>query len=341
MLLLTVLIAVAVTGGLIAVLIARWCQRLLHGTPATEAAAHAVAHAAGPGHAPTWWRARLHPGEATGLLLTMGAAIVIAGGVVIGVLAYLVRGNDTLRGIDTSAADWGARHATEDGTAVLQRITDLGDTRAVVLLAVVVAAVELWRAPSRFIIPFLVAVTLGNWLVTTAIKDLADRARPTLNPIAETLGTVVPERALVDRRRLLRGGRAAARPAPLAAGALDPRGHRRRRRGPGGRHARPAGRALAVGHHRRRGARLVVVHALRHRVRWAPAAVRRGRRGGRRRGRRPRRPATPRPRRASDARAPPDAVRAYEHGGAALTAVALGLVVFGAYSLMDPRYRKI
>ncbi len=31
----------------------------------------------------------------------------------------------------------------------------------------------------------------------------------------------------------------------------------------------------------------------------------------------------------------------YEHGGAALTAVALGLVVFGAYSLMDPRYRKI
>jgi undecaprenyl-diphosphatase len=192
MLLLTVLIAVAVTAGLIAALVARWCQRLLHGVPATEAAAPAVAHAAGPGHDRAWWRARLHPGEATGLLLTMGAAIVIAGGVVIGVLAYLVRGNDTLRSIDTSAADWGARHATDGGTAVLQRLTDLGDTRAVVVLAVVVAAIELWRAPSRFIIPFLVAVTLGNWLVTTAIKDLADRARPTLNPIAETLGPSFP-----------------------------------------------------------------------------------------------------------------------------------------------------
>ena len=192
MLLLTVLIAVAVTAGLIAILVARWCQRLLHGTPVTEAAAHAVAHAAGPGHATTWWRARLHPGQATGLLLTMGAAIVVAGGVVIGILAYLVRGNDALRSIDTSAADWGARHATEDGTAVLQRLTDLGDTRAVVVLAVVVAAVELWRAPSRFIVPFLVAVTLGNWLVTTTIKDLADRARPTLNPIAETLGPSFP-----------------------------------------------------------------------------------------------------------------------------------------------------
>lgn len=30
-----------------------------------------------------------------------------------------------------------------------------------------------------------------------------------------------------------------------------------------------------------------------------------------------------------------------EHGGAALTAVAVALVVFGAYSLMDARYRKI
>jgi hypothetical protein len=34
-------------------------------------------------------------------------------------------------------------------------------------------------------------------------------------------------------------------------------------------------------------------------------------------------------------------VLGYEHGAAALTAVAVGLVVFGAYSLMDARYRKI
>ena len=214
----------------------------------------------------------------------MGAAIVIAGGVVIGILAYLVRGNDTLRGIDTSAADWGARHATEDGTAVLQRITDLGDTRAVVVLAVVVAAVELWRAPSRFIVPFLVAVTLGNWLVTTAIKDLADRARPTLNPIAETLGPSFPSghsstaAAFFAAAALLLGRRRSPRFRAILAGfavgiAVT-----------GRRHARPDGRALAVGHHGRRRARLVVVHALRHRVRRPPAAVRRGGRGGRGRG---------------------------------------------------------
>ena len=41
-------------------------------------------------------------------------------------------------------------------------------------------------------VPFLLAVTLGNHFATTAVKDLADRARPTLNPIAETLGPSFP-----------------------------------------------------------------------------------------------------------------------------------------------------
>jgi undecaprenyl-diphosphatase len=33
---------------------------------------------------------------------------------------------------------------------------------------------------------------LGDKLITTAVKELADRARPTLNPIAETLGPSFP-----------------------------------------------------------------------------------------------------------------------------------------------------
>ncbi len=41
-------------------------------------------------------------------------------------------------------------------------------------------------------IPFLVVVVGGNALVTTAIKDLVDRVRPALNPIAETLGPSFP-----------------------------------------------------------------------------------------------------------------------------------------------------
>src|SRR5262249_45207795 len=74
----------------------------------------------------------------------------------------------------------------------LQRITDLGDTRIVVTLLIVVAVVESIRVPSRWIVPFLLAVTIGNHLATNAVKDLVERARPTLNPIAETLGPSFP-----------------------------------------------------------------------------------------------------------------------------------------------------
>ncbi len=40
--------------------------------------------------------------------------------------------------------------------------------------------------------PFLVIVVGGNGIITTTIKHVADRVRPTLNPIAETLGPSFP-----------------------------------------------------------------------------------------------------------------------------------------------------
>ena len=51
----------------------------------------------------------------------------------------------------------------------------------------------------------------------TAIKDLVDRARPTLNPIAADARPVVPERALLHRGRVLRRRGADPRPAPRRA----------------------------------------------------------------------------------------------------------------------------
>ena len=41
-------------------------------------------------------------------------------------------------------------------------------------------------------IPFMTLVVVGNGMVTTTVKELADRARPTLNPIATTLGPSFP-----------------------------------------------------------------------------------------------------------------------------------------------------
>ena len=59
-------------------------------------------------------------------------------------------------------------------------------------LAAVLAVVETARTRSVWVVPFLLIVVAGNGIMTTTVKDLADRVRPTLNPIAETLGPSFP-----------------------------------------------------------------------------------------------------------------------------------------------------
>ncbi len=139
-----------------------------------------------------WARARRDPAVATGLALSLAFGAVIVGGVVLGLLAYLVRVNDALRGIDETASRWGNEHATEFTDAAIELVTQLGETWFVLVAGLVLAAAEWLRRPNRFVLPFLLAVVVGDKVATTAVKALADRARPTLNPIAETLGPSFP-----------------------------------------------------------------------------------------------------------------------------------------------------
>jgi undecaprenyl-diphosphatase len=139
-----------------------------------------------------WLRARMDPQVATGLALTLALIATIAGGLIVGLLALLVRATTTLRRVDSGAADWGHAHATHLSNRLVQLVTDLGDWTAIPVIAIVVVVLEMRRRPSRYLIPFLLLATLGDVLVTTVIKDLVDRARPTLNPVAATLGPSFP-----------------------------------------------------------------------------------------------------------------------------------------------------
>jgi membrane-associated phospholipid phosphatase len=182
------LVLVAAAAGALATLAAR---RLAPAQGAAAAAAvEEMAEDAARMH--PWLRARLSPTEATGLALTAALAAITGGGLVVGILALLVRGNATLRSIDRAAADFGNHHATHLSTHLLTWVTDLGDWPVFPLIGVVVVLLELRRAPSRYLVPFVVIVWAGNWAATTLIKDLVDRARPTLNPIAATLGPSFP-----------------------------------------------------------------------------------------------------------------------------------------------------
>jgi membrane-associated phospholipid phosphatase len=167
-------------------------DRLAPAKGATTAAADAVETAIESSSLRTWWRVRTDPEMATGLALTAAVVMVIGGGVVIGLLAYLSRGNATLASIDSSAAQWGNDHATELSTRSITWVTDLGNWPIVPLIGIPILIYELRRSPNRSVLLFLVLVFAGDKLVTNVIKALVDRARPTLNPIAETLGPSFP-----------------------------------------------------------------------------------------------------------------------------------------------------
>ena len=137
-------------------------------------------------------RNRIDAEVATGLALTLALAVTAIAGVVVGVLALLVRQNDAITRFDRSAARWAQRHQTATTHHILQEVTNLASTEWVIAIAIVVGAVELVRVPSRWIPAYLAVVTLGDSLVTNAVKAAVDRARPAIDPVAATLGPSFP-----------------------------------------------------------------------------------------------------------------------------------------------------
>jgi membrane-associated phospholipid phosphatase len=137
-------------------------------------------------------KSRLNPGVATGLALTVALGVVIVGGIGLGALAYLVRTSSVLADLDNGVAQWGADHAGPVSEKGLTLITQLGESWFAVVLVIVVSVVGYLRRPSRWIPVFLLTVLVGQSLLSNGIKELLDRVRPTLNPVAETLGPSFP-----------------------------------------------------------------------------------------------------------------------------------------------------
>ena len=136
--------------------------------------------------------ARLDPEKATGLALTLALLVILVGGVLLALLSVVVRSTDVLAGIDSSVAKWGDHHGGAWTHDALTLVTQLGETWLVVLVAIAVAGVELTRSRSRWVVPFLLAVILGDKLLTAGVKELVDRARPEIEAVAATLGPSFP-----------------------------------------------------------------------------------------------------------------------------------------------------
>ena len=135
---------------------------------------------------------RRRPESATELALTVALVFVIAAGVILGLLAYLIRTNSHLIGIDNSVARWGNRHATPFSTHALKIATQLGSIQVVLGLCVLLGVAELLRERDRWTVPFIVAVVGGEEIIANVMKQIVDRARPSFNPAAATLGPSFP-----------------------------------------------------------------------------------------------------------------------------------------------------
>jgi membrane-associated phospholipid phosphatase len=184
----------ALAAGLLALLLARWYARS-NVTPErpTEEAARVVGDAVREhsGLRRLLVR-RLDPSVTTGLLLTVALAVTLVGGLVLGILALLVRSVAAIQHVDNSVASWGYDHRSSASTHGLNVITDLGGITIVVGLAVVLVTVDAIRHRNRWSFLFLLAVMVGMELAMLGTKAIVGRVRPTLNPAAATLGPSFP-----------------------------------------------------------------------------------------------------------------------------------------------------
>jgi undecaprenyl-diphosphatase len=214
-------LALAALTAVAAVVVAAWASvsAAVPPAPALAPAREAGATLRSHGRARALLTRRLDRSVASGFLLSLAIAFALAAGVILGLLAYLVRSLPALNHLDRSVSAWGFDHRTPFSTHALDALTDFGNIAIVVVLAVAVAAVDFVRTRSRWTGLFLLVVLAGMELITTGVKDLVARARPALIPAAAHLGPSFPSghsataaafwaaTALILGRRLGRGGR--------------------------------------------------------------------------------------------------------------------------------------
>ena len=215
MTLVLLLMFATVLAGTLAAMMWRWSGAAGPNVPSTLGTAREAGRAMrshpGPGTAVA---KRLDPRAATGLALALALVVIVVVGLLLGVLAYLVRGSGDLVQLDESVANWGDRHASAFSTDGLTAISHLGEPVVIVALAVVLAVAETVRTRSVWVVPFLLIV-IGRKRHPHDDGQTARRSRAAgAQPDRRNARTVVPQRPLVVVRCLLRRSGTAAHPQP-------------------------------------------------------------------------------------------------------------------------------
>jgi undecaprenyl-diphosphatase len=122
----------------------------------------------------------------------LGLVVAVSGAAIVALLAWAVVDASGLRRLDDRVAEWAHAHATHTTTEVLLHITRIGAPGSVLVLVGVFAVLATLWTRSLWVVAFVACVVGGNALLTTVIKELADRVRPAIDPLAATLGPSFP-----------------------------------------------------------------------------------------------------------------------------------------------------
>ena len=184
------LVAAVVAGGVVTLLVRRWPYAPVTAPKVEPSTIQAKVRR--HGRLAQMLRARVDPQATTGLALTVAGAVVIVGGVGVGLLLFMVRRNLGFAEWDLSAARFGAQHATSASTAVLRDISQLGGTLGLIVVVLLTLVVEQRRIPNRAAIGFLLLVVVGQNLLANGTKVLVSRARPDLSQLTGFAGSSFP-----------------------------------------------------------------------------------------------------------------------------------------------------
>ncbi|HEU4355897.1 MAG TPA: phosphatase PAP2 family protein, partial [Actinomycetota bacterium] len=137
-------------------------------------------------------RARLDPETATGLVLSLALAGVIATGIVFGVFIAMIRSRSGIVHADLAVTRWAASNGTPSSWEVLGWITEAGSTPTVVIAALATSAYAMrrWRQPT--VLLFFVAVVGGQFLLSNLVKFAVERVRPDVAPLEVLPGPSFP-----------------------------------------------------------------------------------------------------------------------------------------------------
>jgi membrane-associated phospholipid phosphatase len=137
-------------------------------------------------------RRRTDPATATGLALTAAVVLAAGGAIGIGALLVMVQTQIGFARWDQSFGQWGADHATAASTTFMRDTSLLGGTTLTIVLAIVVAVVEVVRTRQRAIPWFLLCVIGGVTILLNVTKVIVSRDRPAIHQLTGFSGSSFP-----------------------------------------------------------------------------------------------------------------------------------------------------